>query len=357
MVAFTPETETPSERRNLMKFTPFLRFAVLIAATPLLARMSAAPLDDVYLLGPDSEVHAGVPVGKVTDWEKLPSQAYPGTLHDFCVYVPAQYDPASPASLMIFQDGHAWLNPTAEIRASVVFDNLIYRREVPVTIVVYINPGRSPEQAIATQTEWGDRGSNRPQEYNALDDKYAHVITDELMPVLNSRYNISKNPDDHAIGGESSGAIAAFTVAWHRPDQFHKVLSTIGSFTNIRGGDAYPEIIRASERKPIRVFLLDGVNDNRGIRGGAAPSTYDPRRDWHAQNIRMLAALTEKGYDVNYAWGIGTHNGKHSGALLPDMLRWLWRDYPRVDDPHDASNRGLLTVSVPAAAADSAAKP
>ena len=262
-----------------MKLPPLVPACLLVFAV---CGARAATINDVYLLGPDSEPHAGVPRGKVTDWEKLPSKAYPGTLHDFCVYVPAQYDPAAPASLMIFQDGQAWLRPTGDIRAAYVFDNLIYRREIPVTIAVFINPGRPPDQPVATGSEWGDHSSNRPQEYNAVDDKYARVIVDELMPVLNQRYTISKNPDDRAIGGASSGAIAAFGVAWHRPDQFHKVLSTIGSFTNIRGGDVYPDLIRAAERKPIRVYLLDGVNDNRGIRRSVPGSTYDPRWDWHA---------------------------------------------------------------------------
>ena len=317
---------------------------ILLAAALWAGRSFAAPTDDVYLLGPESEAHPGVPKGKVTDWEKLPSNAYPGTLHDFCVYVPAQYDPATPASLMILQDGQAWLRTTGELRATQVIDNLTYRREIPVMIAVFINPGRSSVQPVATQSEWGDHSSNRPQEYNALDDKYATVIVDELLPVLYQRYNISRDPDAHAIGGASSGAIAAFTVAWHRPDQFRKVLCTIGSFVNLRGGHVYPDIIRAAERKPIRVYLLDGVNDNRGVRGSEPAAEYDPERDWHAQNIKMVAALTEKGYDVNYCWGIGTHNQKHAGAALPEMMRWLWRDYPRTDDPHGMENRTLFTV-------------
>jgi enterochelin esterase family protein len=320
------------------------RFTAIVATLALVVslRSLAAPADDVYRLGPDSEPHPGVPQGQVTAWAKLPSEAYPGTLHDYCVYVPAQYDPAKPAALMIFQDGQAWLRLTGDYRTPYVFDNLIYRREMPVTIAVFINPGRKPEQPEASASDWGDKSTNRPQEYNALDDKYAHVITDELMPVLNQQYNLSKNADDRAIAGASSGAIAAFTVAWHRPDQFHKVLSTIGSFTNIRGGHVYPDLIRAAERKPIRIFLQDGVNDNRGLRGEGAAATYTADRDWHAQNIKMVAALTEKGYDVNYTWGIGTHSNKQGGAILPDMLRWLWRDYPRTDDARDPSNRTLL---------------
>lgn len=321
----------------------------LLVAALSFSTVFAAPIDEVYRLGPDSEVQPGVPQGKVADWVQLPSEAYPGTLHDYCVYVPAQYDPAQPAALMIFQDGQAFLRPTGDYRVPAVFDNLIHRREIPVTIAVFINPGRKPEQPVASAADWGDRSTNRPQEYNALDDKYARVIVDELLPALRKQYNLSSRPEDRAIGGASSGAIAAFTVAWHRPDQFHKVLSTIGSFTNIRGGHVYPDLIRQTEKKPIRIFLQDGANDNRGIRGEGAAATYNPERDWHAQNRKMVAALTEKGYDVNFTWGIGTHSNKQAGAILPEMLRWLWRDYPRPDDARDTSNRGLLVPSGSAA--------
>src|SRR6188768_2759190 len=134
-------------------------FRALFAVVALTAAF-AAPTDDVYKLGPDSLPQAGVPQGKVGEWAQLPSEAYPGTLHDYCVYVPAQYDAAKPAALMVFQDGQAWLNPNADYRVPTVFDNLIHRREMPVTIAVFINPGRTPEQAVATISNWGDRGSN-----------------------------------------------------------------------------------------------------------------------------------------------------------------------------------------------------
>ena len=180
---------------------------------------------------------------------------------------------------MIFQDGQAFKDMDGVLRTPNVLDNLIYRREIPVMIAVFINPGRTPEQPEPTPRNWGDRDTNRPTEYNSLDDKYARVIVDELMPVLYKEYNISKDPERHGIGGASSGAIAAFTVAWQRPNDFRKVLSIVGSFVNLgdRGGDTYADIVRTSEKKPIRVFLQDGRNDNRGTgRGGA----YDPRRDW-----------------------------------------------------------------------------
>jgi predicted alpha/beta superfamily hydrolase len=319
-----------------------ISFACALAVLLNAALALAAPTDDAYLLGPDSMPHPNVPQGKLVGPTTLPSKVFPNTTRNYWVYIPAQYDAAKPACLMIFQDGHAFFNPKGDYRIPTVFDNLIYRREMPVTLAVFINPGHTPQQTESTDSEWGDRTNNRGQEYNALDDKYARLVCEELMPELKKTYNISTNPDDHAIAGASSGAICAFTVAWQRPDQFHKVISTIGSFTNIRGGHVYPDLIRKSDAKPIRIYLQDGANDNRGIRGRGPNPTYDPTWDWHAQNIKMVAALTEKKYDVNFCWGLGTHSNKQGGAIMPDMLRWLWRDYPRPDDPRDASNRGFL---------------
>jgi enterochelin esterase-like enzyme len=294
--------------------------------------------DAFYKPGPDSMEQEGVPKGAIRGPFTLPSQAYPGTLHTYWVYVPAQYDPSVPASLMIFNDGQAFMAPDGDLHAQNVMDNLIWRHELPVMIGLFINPGRLPDQPEPNLREWGDRTTNRPTEYNTLDDKYARVICDELMPVLNKEYNISKDPERRGIGGSSSGAIAAFTVAWERPNEFRKVLSSVGSFVNLRGGDAYPDIIRKNEKKPIRVFLQDGRNDNRGQgRGG----TYDERRDWFLQNVRMMQALTEKGYDVNYAWGINRHGQKMSGAILPSMMRWLWRDQAVSTDPNDTVERSF----------------
>ncbi len=293
-----------------------------------------------YMIGPDSQSHEGVPKGEVRGPFILPSQAYPGTQHTFWLYVPAQYDQSVPASLMIFQDGQAFKDMDGSLRAPNVLDNLIFRREIPVMIAVFINPGRTPAQPEPTPRNWGDRDTNRPTEYNSLDDKYARVIVDELMPVLYKEYNISRDPERHGIGGASSGAIAAFTVAWQRPNDFRKVLSIVGSFVNLgdRGGDTYADIVRKSEKKPLRVFLQDGRNDNRGRgREGA----YDPRRDWFLQNVRLKDALTEKGYDLNYTWGMNTHGQRMGGPILPEMMRWLWRDHPVSTDPNDALERSF----------------
>src|SRR5262249_36663699 len=172
----------------------------------------------------------GVPKGEIRGPYTLPSNAYPGTQHTYWVYVPAQYDPAVPAALMVFQDGQAFKDENGDMRAHHVMENLIYRREIPVMIGVFINPGRTPEQPEPNLQEWGDHTTNRPTEYNTLDDKYARVVTEELMPALYKEYNISKDPEMHGIGGSSSGARAGCAAGWERPDHFRKVLSNVGSF-------------------------------------------------------------------------------------------------------------------------------
>jgi enterochelin esterase-like enzyme len=312
-------------------------FACLLGAPAAAQEPAPVNPDTFYRLGPDSLRHDGVPKGELRGPFTLPSEAYPGTQHTYWIHVPAQYDAAVPASLMIFNDGQAYLNMEGDLRAPNVLDNLIHRREIPVMIGVFINPGRRPDQPEPTPQNWGDRTTNRPTEYNTLDDKYARVVVDELMPVVYAQYTISTDPERHGIGGASSGAIAAFTVAWERPDHFRKVLSMIGSFTNIRGGHAYADIVRKSPKKPLRVYLQDGRNDNRGLREGK----YDETRDWFLQNVRLMQALTERGYDLNYQWGIGAHNQKHAGAVFPDMMRWLWRDHPASTDVHDSVERSL----------------
>ncbi len=318
-----------------------MRMAVAnaLAMSLTLVRPSAQTPDDTYRLGPDSERRAGVPQGKVFGPLTLSSQVFPNTTRNYWVYVPALYSPAHPACLMVFFDGHAYVGLKGDFRIPFVFDNLIYRREMPLTIGVFINPGHGPDQKEASAADWGDQTTNRRVEFNALDDKYSRLIVNELLPALSKEYNISTDPENRAVSGASSGAICAFTVAWHRPDQFRKVISTIGSFTNIMGGHVCPDLIRQSDPKPIRIFLQDGVNDHRGLR---RDGSYDPTLDWHAQNIKMLEALREKNYDVNFTWGIGGHSCKQGGAIMPEMLRWLWRDYPRIDDPKDPSNRSLL---------------
>jgi len=283
----------------------------LAAAALLLAGASTAQAQtDAYTPGPDSQVHDGVPRGRVEGPFVFKSAVFKDTVRQYWVYVPAQYDAAQPAAVMVFQDGHKWVNVDQEYRAPVVFDNLIAKGEMPVTIGVFVNPGHAGAELPADP--W--RASNRPWEYDSLGDKYARFLIDELLPEVGKKYRLTTDPERRAIAGASSGGICAFTVAWERPDAFRKVYSTIGSFTNIRGGHVYPALVRQSARRPIRVFLQDGSNDLDNEFG-----------NWPLANQQMAKALAFAGYDYRFEMGDGAHTHKHGGALLPDALRWLWR--------------------------------
>ena len=311
-------------------------------------RQPPAPpsFDAFYELGPDSLIRRGVPKGTVTGPITLPSEVYPGVAHDYWVYVPAQYDGKAEVSLMVFNDGATYTRPDGYYRAVNVLDNLIYRGELPLMIAAFIDPGKFTK----------DGASNRQAEYDPPDGRYSRVIVDELLPRLYAEYRIARDPERHAIAGWSSGAIAAFTVAWERPDQFRKVLSGIGTYVNLAGGHVYPERVMASERKPIRIFMIDGRNDNRGVNAGGE---YDQKRDWFYQNVRLKDALVAKGYDLNYAWGIGVHSHDMGGAMLPEMMRWLWRDHPVSVDPNDTIERSFRAgkASEPATAPPAGANP
>jgi len=289
--------------------------------------------DVFYTLGPDSKPRDGVPHGKFTEAKVIPSNVFPGTQHTYWVYVPAQYDSNQPTAVMVFNDGQAMKAEPGDVQAQYVLDNLIFRREIPVMLGVFINPGRRPDQPEPTPRDWGDRSSNRPDEYNPPNDKYGRVIVEELMPALKKEYNISPDPELHGIMGASSGGCAAFAVAWFRPNDFRKVITFVGSFTDIRGEYIYPELVAESEKKPIRIFMQDGRNDNR------RPGRLNG--DWFYQNVRLMNALAKKGYDLNYTWGIGNHGQKQGGAIFPEMMRWLWRDQPVSPDPNDQVERSF----------------
>ncbi|MBS1872942.1 MAG: SMP-30/gluconolactonase/LRE family protein [Acidobacteria bacterium] len=275
------------------------------------ASAQTAPASE-YVLGPDSQRHDGVPKGTVTQ-RQWTSKIYPGAVRDYWIYVPAQYDAASPACIMVFQDGGGWVKEDGAIRATVVLDNLIHKREIPVSIGVFINPGVLPAINENAQARY-----NRSFEYDALGDRYSRFLLEEILPEVARQHNISTDPSHRAIGGSSSGAICAFTVAWNRPDQFRRVLSWVGSYTNLRGGEIYPNLIRKTEPKPLRIFLQDGRNDLNVYSGS-----------WYLANQSMASALEYAGYDVKFVVGSEAHNSKHGAAILPDALRWLWLDHPK----------------------------
>jgi hypothetical protein len=291
---------------------------------------------DDYQLGPDSQPQDGVPKGTVTK-HTWTSKTFDGTVRDYWVYVPAQYDGKTPACVMVFQDGEGYMNPKGGIRIPVVFDNVIQKKEMPVTIGIFINPGTFPPGQPG-----GKGASNRSFEYDTLSDQYARFLLEEILPEVAKTYKLTDDPDGRAICGLSSGGICAFTVAWERPDSFRKVVSMIGSFTSIAyrpaqpgqplrpGGDLYPTLIRKTPIKPLKVFLQDGSNDLNNDHGS-----------WFLANQQMLSALefanakADKAaapgprYQLNHAWGDGGHTNKHGGAIFPDILRWLWKGHDR----------------------------
>ena len=268
-----------------------------------------------YALGPDSKPQEGVPKGKLEGPLLFQSKVFAGTVRKYWIFVPAQYNAEKPAAVLVFQDGQRATNPNGSLRVPQVMENLIAKKEMPVTIGIFITPGSRGEEYVEVG---GGNPNNRSLEYDSLGDAYARFLLEEMLPEVGKKYNLTHDPELRAIGGTSSGAICAFNVAWERPNEFHKVISCIGSFTDIKGGHVYPQRIRESDKKPIRVFIEDTLHDN--------PSPNNTKRDWHLQNIAMVEALKEKGYDMKFVFDEGAHSDNHGGSILPDMLRWLWRD-------------------------------
>jgi enterochelin esterase family protein len=268
---------------------------------------AAAHQLEVFRMQSECFEQPGVPKGKLTQMPKWESKIFAGTSRDWWVHVPAQYRAEAPACVMVFQDGQSYKDfvPT-------VFDNLIHKGDMPVTVGVFVSPG----------TFQGGR-SNRSFEYDTLSDQYARFLLEEILPEVEKTTKLRHDAAGRAIGGISSGGICSFTVAWERPNEFSKVLSWVGSFTNIasgktlrEGGHNYPALIRKTEKKPLRVFLQDGANDLDNIHGS-----------WPLANLQMSKALEFKGYDYKFVYGQGFHSNKHGRAILPESLRWLWRDH------------------------------
>ena len=291
------------------RFSIIALLGVLLLAATLNAQQAKQPSpDDQYVPGVDSKEQPGVPKGEVTKYAWNESKVYPGTVRDYWVYVPQQYEAGKPACVFVCQDGILYEAPK-------VFDNLIHKKEMPVTIGIFIQPGDIPLQPGEEPQKRADGRRaprrNRSVEYDTLSDKYATFLIDEILPEVGKKYNLTKDPEGRCIAGSSSGGICAFTVCWERPDQFRKCFTTVGSFTNIRGGNKYPEIIRNSEKKPIRMFQQDGANDLNNKAGS-----------WPAANLAMASALIEKGYDHKFVWGEGVHSARHGTAIFPDVMRW-----------------------------------
>lgn len=268
---------------------------------------------------------------------ELHARGYPGTVRRYWVYVPAGYDPARPPNLLLFQDGQRAINPQGSLKVPAVLDALIAAKAIPATLGVFVTPGNRSERypdGLGMQNP-----DHRVEEYDSLSDDYARMTLDELLPAVAQRWRFADDPRRRAIGGTSSGAIAAFTVAWRHPEAFGNVLSFIGSYTSIGlafgadgiprtyGGDVYPGLIRKQPIRPLRIFLQDGRGDLDNEHG-----------NWFLANQQMLKSLqwananadaaSRPGprYDIGFRWTDGGHSDADGGAILPEVLRWIWRD-------------------------------
>ena len=313
-----------------MKF----RSLALCAALALLGTLNlAAPAQaaDDYKLGPDSMQQPDVPKGEVSYFKAKNSKVFTGSDHDVWVYVPKQYDAAKPACVMIFQDGGGFQDRNGGFRVPVVFDNLIAKKQMPVTVAIMINPGVVPAAGPNALPRY-----NRSFEYDDPTDRYARFLLEEILPEVGKKVNLSQNPDDRALCGASSGGIASFVAAWTRPDQFHRVVSFIGSFTDLRGGNTFASDIRKYEPRPLRVFLQDGTADQDIYSG-----------NWYIGNQDVAAALRFARNDVQFVVGTQGHSGQQGASILPDALRWLWRDYPAPIRAATATPQPIMKILLP----------
>ena len=268
-------------------------------------------LQDIPAYRPECYVKDGVPQGKLSEKLVHTSKIYPGMTTEYWTYIPAQYDPKSPAALMVWQDGQNHTDRDGRARTLNVVDNLIDQKKIPVMILVFVAPGMTGDQRM------------RSIQYDTVDDTYPRFLREELLPEVYAKYNIRKDAYSRAIAGVSSGGICAFNAAWFQPDQFSRVLSIIGSFTSIQwkpgereGGETYPFRVRKDNVRNIRVWLQDGAEDLENTHGS-----------WPLQNIQLANSLKMKGYDFRLSWGSGTHNPAHGWSELPESLTWLWREY------------------------------
>ena len=301
---------------------------LLILLILFFGRVLAQSNPETYPVDPASEEQAGVPKGEILKFTFTDSKIFPGTTREISIYIPAQYKADKPACVYVNQDGIQWKAPT-------VFDNLIAKNEMPVTIGVFILPGR-----VLAQTKEAVDRYNRSFEYDGLGERYGRFLLDEVFPFVERQratdgrvLRLSDNGNDRAIGGSSSGAVCAFTAAWENPEEFSRVFSAIGTYVGLRGADRYDILVRKHEPKPIRFFMQDGSNDLNIYAG-----------DWWKANESMERALTFAGYDVNHVWGTGGHNNLHGTAVFPEAMRWLWRDYPKPIRAGQSKNQFLADI-------------
>ena len=240
------------------------------------------------------------------------STIYPGTVHTFQVYVPDQYNGKKEAALYVGLDG-------VLCNAPQVMDSLITAGKMPCTIGVFLQPGviRDDEGTVLRY--------NRCYEFDSTNDLFARFLDTEVLPAVEKMktsrgkpIRLSRKPQDRMIMGLSSGGIAAFNTAWHRPDLFGKVFTGVGTFVAMRGGNDLQALVRKTEPLPLRIFIQDGSND-----------VWNPLfGHWYEGNQMLASALQFAGYDVQMDWSDGGHNVARSTEIFPQVMEWMWRDWP-----------------------------
>ncbi len=316
-----------------------MKTALLLALSltlPVSAQNFSGPAPPAPPLTADSQQQPGVPEGKLSEKLTITSHIYDGMVSNYWIYVPAQYDPKTPAPVMVFNDGGGYIDRKGSHPALNVIDNLIAQHKIPVMICVFTDPGdisgapNTPTYKFveAYSKKWSRtlKDSMRSTEYDTVSDRYGRFLRDELLAEIDKKYSLRKDAYSHAITGMSSGGITSFNAAWQMPDEFSRVISWIGSFTAIQwhedptvadGGQDYPEKVLREEHRNLRVWLQDGSNDQENNRYGS----------WPLANIRLANALKLKAYDFHFSFGVGPHSPGEGGAEFPEEMIWLWRDY------------------------------
>jgi iron(III)-enterobactin esterase len=299
-----------------------------------------------YKPAPESQLQEGVPKGTIHTlvMESKDSKFYPGIAREpntfpvvdpndrtklliksspkpytrkVTVYVPAHYKPGTPAPFIVGADG-------PDQTLFTVLDNLIHQKRVPAMIAVSISNGGGDAQ-----------GSQRGLEYDTVSGRYAEFVEAEVLPLVEKQCDVklTRDPNGRATMGGSSGASAAFSMAWFHPEWYRRVLSYSGTFVNqqwptdpklpLGAWEYHASIIPNSPLKPIRIWMHVSDRDNL--------ITRDDHHDWVLANERMAQVLAAKGYKYQFVF---SKNSGHTDRLvkqqtLPNALEYLWQGYPR----------------------------
>ncbi|MCP5551437.1 MAG: RICIN domain-containing protein [Akkermansiaceae bacterium] len=244
--------------------------------------------------------------GRIETFVFEQSRIFPGTTREVTVFIPAQYDGSKPACVYVKTDG--FRPPEKEL-----METMIATGELPVTVGVFVRPGEVKAPMPGTL---GRR--NRCFEYDGISDNNVRFFTEELLPHVAKQYglNLSTDGNDRCISGGSSGGIAAFTAAWHRPEAFSRVYAVSGSWVAFRGGNEFPTMVRKFEAKPIRAFLTTGTHDMENAAG-----------DWFLLDQEMDKALKFSGYDYRFR----IIDGRHGAGYMENWregMAYLWSEWP-----------------------------